>query len=100
MGDKIFWHQDGLVHMDKVLSPSHNNTLFRTEIGPRLVHRRQIFKVIRKKKKRELRVVVETQWGCDGLNKCLHFSEDSAINFMQTERPGVQYKIVRFREVL
>ena len=65
-----------------------------------VVHRRQILKVIRKKKKRELRVVFETQWGADGLNKCLHFSEDSAKSFMQTERPGVQYKLVKFREVL
>ncbi len=103
VGDEIIFVEGLNTFRGEVFTVSKNENVFSVNspsFTSKYVHRRQIIKVIRKKKKREPRVVVETQWGADGLNKCLHFSEDSAINFMQTERPGVQYKLVKFVEVL
>ena len=79
---------------DKIISVRHHYYP-----SGRAILRCQVISVIRKKKKREPRVVFETVWSGNN-SRCLHFSEVSAKNFMERERPGVQYKLVKFREVL
>jgi len=105
VGDKIEWCEGpgryGPHAVTEIFTDVHGSTVYEADDGSE-INRKQVTKVIRKKKKREPRRCVFMVEASDsvGLHKSLHFSEAQAKDFMERERKGMSYRCVKFIEVM